>query len=667
MSEENISRADKMEALVNDNLNYIRFNSSISNRVNEDVFSFIKKSVLKEMSDVVSTTLGPYGKEVMIFTTDNSGYTKAYSTKDGFTAIKSTKFGDLIPEWLSGLVRDVSFHMQKKVGDGTTSGIPILENLYSNLYEKIISNPDIKISPVGLSNILEEIKNIINEEIFEKENPKYIKSMSSMDIDEKKSLINRVGNIAANNNFDIGERIANMYHDALESGRIPAIDITIGFGDEDEIIDDKGFEIDGGIESTAFGTEFEDANVCNLIKPKILAFKGNLYKEDLDALGRIILATLECKMDKIELPYEKSPLVIIANSFAPEVSNMLEKVANGTAAAIQDQFGNVSLRKMPVAALRIVHMSSDEAMERYDIICTALGITPIDVTKSREFVEWTKNANDFHLHINENMGRCDRFLSNRLLTKFFDPKRDEEKIVKVTEVVEKAIEMALTPQESLEPDTGEIGRLYNLLTILSSRMTKIKVGALSFREKTTKATVYEDIVLAIKSTIEAGSAMLGGNVSIPHFIHHNIDNISDTVMNRLEVRGKNVMMDGGGNGEVMKKYINTILDIMKESFTASYEIALMNAIADTSVVKSIIEKSIFDDPEVCSNFNMIKNTYEQLSHEDVGLIVPGNTDKELLDIIITTIKQLNTTAQLLTATPLNVDINDFWGKGLVKR
>ena len=78
------------------------------------------KSTLAAIStvtaEILCKTLGPYASTTTI---DDGVYT--YPTKDGWAVCNRLRFGDAIQNTLFKFIRDISFRLNSKVGDGTTT------------------------------------------------------------------------------------------------------------------------------------------------------------------------------------------------------------------------------------------------------------------------------------------------------------------------------------------------------------------------------------------------------------------------------------------------------------------------------------------------------------------------------------------------------------------
>ena len=83
---------------------------------NKEAFDILKKGV-DILCDAVKVTLGPNGKNVLIF----NNYGDAHLTKDGITVANNVKYDDPIINGIINVVKEASANNAKSVGDGTTT------------------------------------------------------------------------------------------------------------------------------------------------------------------------------------------------------------------------------------------------------------------------------------------------------------------------------------------------------------------------------------------------------------------------------------------------------------------------------------------------------------------------------------------------------------------
>lgn len=148
-------------------------------------------------SDMVVKTLGPYGKTTII---DDGSFT--YPTKDGWSVLKRLRFNDPIFNTLYGVLKQVSFDLVNKVGDGTTSSF-IGATIFMHKIIEFMQSYNFRQTEF-LSDLNEAVDSIISD----LENSKYVKKI---DITGDFSDIYKIANIASNGNSELSKMIQDIY------------------------------------------------------------------------------------------------------------------------------------------------------------------------------------------------------------------------------------------------------------------------------------------------------------------------------------------------------------------------------------------------------------------------------------------------------------------------
>ena len=189
-----------------ENIQRVLYTTRMSNRIEPDVFHKIKMRIVQEMSAVIETTLGPYGSKILLQPKGQHGIV-SYATKDGWECLNnmSYPYDDPIPHAIMFIVNDIPNSMNFHIGDGTTSGVPIVRRLYELVHEKFIKRTSHnRISPVGMTNLLNAIEEHLkencvglkkeNEKIEYEEDGKTIKNIS-VDYNYNSKYIKQMDNI----------------------------------------------------------------------------------------------------------------------------------------------------------------------------------------------------------------------------------------------------------------------------------------------------------------------------------------------------------------------------------------------------------------------------------------------------------------------------------------
>lgn len=169
-----------------------------TNIVTGDEYLNTLMAIADVATEMVSKTLGPYGKTTLI---DDGSFT--YPTKDGWNVLKRLRFNDPIFNTLYRVLQQVSFDLVSKVGDGTTSSFIGATIFMHKISEFLEENPDIRQTDFT------DILNSVVDEIIEKLNTdKYV---HKIDPEGDFEDIYRIADIASNNNEELSRMIQDIY------------------------------------------------------------------------------------------------------------------------------------------------------------------------------------------------------------------------------------------------------------------------------------------------------------------------------------------------------------------------------------------------------------------------------------------------------------------------
>jgi chaperonin GroEL len=237
----------------------------------------LKKGVDK-LADAVKVTLGPRGRNVVI----DKKFGSPTVTKDGVTVAKEIELEDPYENMGAQMVKEVASKTSDIAGDGTTTATVLAQAIYREGLKNVTAGAN----PMALKRGIEKaVSAVVNE----------IKKMSK-DV-EGKTEIAQVGTISANNDAEIGQRIA----DAMEKvGKDGVITVEEAKSTETTLDIVEGMQFDRGYLSPYFVTNpdameavLEDALIL-IHDKKISAMKDLLpILEKVAQMGRPMLIISE--------------------------------------------------------------------------------------------------------------------------------------------------------------------------------------------------------------------------------------------------------------------------------------------------------------------------------------------------------------------------------------
>ncbi|MBL8693857.1 MAG: chaperonin GroEL [Planctomycetes bacterium] len=208
---------------------------------------------VKKLAKAVKVTLGPRGRNVII----QKSFGSPTVTKDGVTVAKEIELEDRYENLGAQLVKEVAAKTSDQAGDGTTTATVLAEAIF----EEGLRNVTAGANPVGLKRGIEKAVAAVTDKL---------KSMSKPVKNHKE--IAQVGTIAANNDSEIGEMLAQAMDKVGKDG---VITVDEGKSLTTEVTVVEGMQFDKGYLSPHFITDTEKMQ-CVLENPYILVHEKKI-------------------------------------------------------------------------------------------------------------------------------------------------------------------------------------------------------------------------------------------------------------------------------------------------------------------------------------------------------------------------------------------------------
>jgi len=207
----------------------------------------LRKGVSK-LAQAVKVTLGPRGRNVIL----QKSFGSPTVTKDGVTVAKEIDLEDVFENMGARMVREVASKTSDVAGDGTTTATILAEAIFNEGLKAVVAG----VNPLHLKQGIEKAVSDVTERL---------KKMS-VSIKDQKQKIAQVGSVAANNDMEIGEMLAQ----AMERvGKDGVITVDEGKSLKTEVEWVEGMQFDRGYLSPYFVTDAQKME-CVLEDPFIL-------------------------------------------------------------------------------------------------------------------------------------------------------------------------------------------------------------------------------------------------------------------------------------------------------------------------------------------------------------------------------------------------------------
>ena len=159
------------------------------------------KAGVDKLADAVKVTLGPKGRNVVI----EKKFGAPTVTKDGVTVAKEVELEDKLEDVGAQMVKEVASKTSDVAGDGTTTATVLAQSLVAEGLKNVTAGAN----PMSIKRGIDAAANAVVAAL----------QGQSKDLPESKQIAN-VGKISANNDEEIGEKIAEAMEKVGKDGVI---------------------------------------------------------------------------------------------------------------------------------------------------------------------------------------------------------------------------------------------------------------------------------------------------------------------------------------------------------------------------------------------------------------------------------------------------------------
>ena len=497
--------------------------TTLSNVVSKRTLREVQQWTLQKLKEAVEPSAGPFGSTTQILKIDpnsvgqqNALMQATEYTKDGHTIISHVRFNKAIEDSLQKEITDLTRHIVKKVGDGTTS-VTILSSL---IFDELLKLDEDKYPPYLIietfQKVVDDIKKII------KSNAREMTEDDAYDI----------AMICTNSNKRVANIISKIYQDY---GKDVFIDVGASTGNEDVIKTYDGLTLDVGFSDTCYinkvansnkfvldPNDIENVHGESIIKDaNIYAFTDPIDTVEMQQLfdaiiyDNIIEPFKNMQTSKNPKDFEKIiPTVIMAPKISLDMSSTFDEIV-----AFMHNFDQNLEVKPP---LLIITNINEINYETYSDIWRLAGCKPIKKYLDPEIQK--KDIKDGKAPTPKTIcknfcGHADEVKSDSMKTSIVNPsdmfRKDEKGNFVLDENGERQYSDAYVTQVSfLEQElqnainNGEdydvTGNLRRRVHALKANMVDYYVGGLTVTDRDSVRALTEDAVKNIRSAAKNG-------------------------------------------------------------------------------------------------------------------------------------------------------------------
>jgi len=450
----------------------------------------IKKGV-DSLANAVKVTLGPKGRNVVI----DKKFGAPTVTKDGVTVAKEIDLADPVENMGAQLVKEVASKTADAAGDGTTTATVLAQAIYGAGIKSVAAGTN----PMDLKRGIDAAVKAVVQDLKKQAQP----------ID-KTEEITQVATISANNDLQIGKRIAEAMKVVGNEG---VITVEEAKGTEDELKTVEGMQFDRGYLSPYFVTNADKMEV-ELENPLIL-----IHDKKISAL-KDVLPILEKSQQT------GRPLLIVAEDIDGEALAAL--VVNKIRGSLK-----IAAVKAPGFGDRRKAMLED--------IAIVTGGTLISEEQGYQL----ETAEVIHL------GQAEKVVIDKDNTTIVNGAGDSEQIKARVNQIKAQIESTSSDYDK--------EKLQERLAKLAGGVAVIYVGAATEVEMKEKKDRVDDALHATRAAVEEGIVAGGGTALVRAL--DSLDNLEtenedqehgvNIVRTAIEAPLRTIVSNAGGEGSVV--------------------------------------------------------------------------------------------------------------------
>lgn len=589
-----------------------------TNIVSGEEYSQILYAISQLAADMVVKTLGPYGSTTII---DDSNFT--YPSKDGWACLRNLRFNDPIYNTIYNTIKQISFSIVQKVGDGTTSAL-IGANEFLNAILTYKQNNEFR--QVDFLNKLEKIRDKIIDRLLTSN------ELHMVDKDGDYSDIRRVAYISSNSNDKLSDIIQKIYQEtanphiyvSLDAGPDLKYEIQEGYRFESHVLNHKVYIND-------------DNGTCVKKNTKILVaiFDHNVtYNEH----GNIVSA-LSRYASSIN-----GEIIIIAPHFDDIITNIIGTSINSFLQ--RQQIPNIMMMQVPLSMdihrkylSDIVLLTNAQVFDYGKVRACNIMIHNETHAIEEKIEDALLNIDQYKFETPEDLIKtCLGEIRTIIVGSTYSILKDYESIVnpELFKTTMKEVEneyLSLKEKSNkqaivLNKDFMDAQQRYVKLT---GKMGVIKVGGVSELEKHCLKDSVDDAVLACKSAYENGY-IRGLNLTTISVINQVQQETSD----ELEIDILHMLKDVFTNMS-LSVLRNKYSDDVKRRVKMHNDFGVFN-LSNTEIIDYAIQMNY--------GYNLVNEEFETI--EDITVINSVSTDVEILKAMISILSLILTSSQFVS-------------------
>lgn len=465
-----------------------------NNIIKKNALRKVQYATMDEIAEALRVTFGPFGSNSLILTGNDAQTIVANYSKDGHKCLKHVLYNNPIELSIQSQLIDVVSHVDKEVGDGTTSATLLSAEIFKNLCG--IEAGKVKnynyTSPYQLARDVQSAIEKIKARVLTKKRDFTLEDVYDIAL------------ISTNGNVRIAEDLKQIYE---QFGLDVYIETAIANTEESQIKIYDGMTLDEGYSDAAYINTLDGK--ASIRNAKVYAFQDPIDTvEQMAIFEQIVNDNITAPLLDDSCDDDVIPTVIISPKITRDMSESVARIVDMLYAY---DSRNMTTQKPPL--LIVTNLLGGNVETYLDIarLCGCKFIKKYIDNKLRE--EQVKaGLAPTPETIHEFAGYCELVESDINSTKFVNPKDmyegvDEEgnpiptpTFANLLQFVEAELKNAISNSE----DDVTIHQLKKRLQSLKANMVEFNVGGITIADRDSVKDLVEDAVKSCRSASRDG-------------------------------------------------------------------------------------------------------------------------------------------------------------------
>ena len=462
--------------------------SSLNNVIPKTTLKDVQADVLRDLKDAISNSMGPAGSNTLILRGNNEQDLVAEYSKDGNKIIKHIKYQNPIEMSVKSEVENATRHIEKTVGDGTSTVVV----MSSYIFDELLDAQKSGVLPNNPYEVSREFDNIVKE-----------LSAKIRETGRESTLedIYNIAYISTNGNTEISNNLKDIYG---QYGMDVFIDVSATTDGTSTIKSYDGVTLETGYSDPCMINDLErqTARIRSTVdnQVRVYYFQDPLDTNEMDQLFQKIIETNIIGRDSL--------------SYLRRLTQFMH------------QYPESAYSQKPQILIVTNYFGLPE--NYVDHIATLCGASPI-----RKYIDNDKYESDVKAglaptidNIIDFCGYCGEVESTAYVTKFVNPaqmyeKDDNGNILydendhpinsSVYNNIITFLEAELKNARNTGKNAGTLGSLKRQLNAVKANMVEFFVGGISISDRDAVRDLVEDAVLNCRSAAANGVGF-GSNI-----------------------------------------------------------------------------------------------------------------------------------------------------------